>query len=90
MFSFACSENPSKASEILENLDSVVPGLAMVKTRRANLERRLGNSEKVTEIYEKAIQDASDLETASFYSVRYSRFLVKVYLFFCIFSLYLT
>lgn len=70
--------NTVKASQVLETLDCAVPGLAMVKTRRANLERRLGNNNKAAEIYESAIREASDKDTASFYSVRYSRYLAKV------------
>ena len=77
-----------KASEILETLDSAVPGLAMVKTKRTNLERRLGNNDKAAEIFETAIKEATDKDTGSFYSVRYSRYLAKVQYMFLLYIMF--
>jgi pre-mRNA-processing factor 39 len=59
-------------------LDVAVPDLAIVKLRRINLERRRGDFEKATTIYEEAIEGTTDNAVKSFYAVRYSRFLAKV------------
>ncbi|XP_068731526.1 pre-mRNA-processing factor 39-like isoform X2 [Montipora capricornis] len=70
--------NAAKASEILAELDKVVPGIIMVKLKRINLERRRKNFDVVSSLYEEAINETSDQELATFFSIRYSRFLAKV------------
>ena len=71
--------NAAKASEILAELDKVVPGIIMVKLKRINLERRRKNFDVVSSLYEEAINETSDQELATFFSIRYSRFLAKVF-----------
>ena len=68
-----------KARGILEKLDALVPGLAYVKLRRANLERRSGENDKACAIYEQAITESSDTQVMSYYSIKYAKFLTKVW-----------
>ena len=75
---FIFQGNVDQAREILEKLDKVVPGLAYVKLRRANLERRSKENDKACTIYEQAIAESSDVQVASFYAIKYARFLSKV------------
>lgn len=70
--------NAAKASEILAELDKAVPGIIMVKLKRINLERRRGNFEGTSALYEEAMNETSDQELATFFAIRYSRFLSKV------------
>ncbi|XP_078351980.1 pre-mRNA-processing factor 39-like isoform X1 [Oculina patagonica] len=70
--------NAAKASEILAELDKGVPGIIMVKLKRINIERRRGNSEGTSALYEEAMNETSDQELATFFAIRYSRFLAKV------------
>ena len=75
---FALLGNAAKASEILAELDKGVPGIIIVKLRRINLERRRGNFDAVAALYEEAIVETSDQELATFFAIRYARFLAKV------------
>lgn len=59
-------------------MDQAVPGLAVVKLRRLNLERRLGRYENACQIYQEAMDETGDDEARSFYAIRYARFLSKV------------
>ena len=70
--------NAAKASEILAELDKAVPGIIMVKLRRINLERRRKHFDVVVTLYEEAMVETSDQELATFFAIRYSRFLAKV------------
>jgi hypothetical protein len=67
-----------KAREILQKLDSVVPGLSYVKLRQANLERRSKEIPNACAIYEQAIAESTDTQLVSFYSIKYAKFLAKV------------
>ena len=71
--------NAAKATEILADIDKGVPGIIMVKLRRINLERRRQNFDAVAALYEEAMIETSDQELATFFAVRYSRFLSKVH-----------
>ena len=55
-----------------------MPGIIMVKLKRINLERRRGNFEGTSALYEEAMNETSDQELATFFAIRYSRFLSKV------------
>lgn len=70
--------NAGKASEILAELDKGVPGIIMVKLKRVNLERRRKNFDVVSSLYEESMNETSDQELATFFAIRYSRFLTKV------------
>lgn len=70
--------NAAKASEILAELDKAVPGIIMVKLRRINLGRRRKHFDVVVTLYQEAMVETSDQELATFFAIRYSRFLAKV------------
>lgn len=70
--------NPDLAAEILKELDLLVPGIAIVKLRRINVERRQGHLENACMIYKEAMDETGDEEARSFYAIRYARFLAKV------------
>ncbi|KAK2561143.1 Pre-mRNA-processing factor 39 [Acropora cervicornis] len=70
--------NAGKASEILAELDKGVPGIIMVKLKRVNLERRRKNFDVVSSLYEESMNETSDQELATFFAIRYSRFLTKI------------
>lgn len=70
--------NVEKAREILANLDYIVPGLAYVKLRRINIERRSKQISSACSIYESAINESTDTDLVSFYCIKYARFLTKV------------
>lgn len=50
----------------------------MLAMRRISLERRRGNLGDVETFFKKYIEDAASPEIASFYSIKYARFLLKV------------
>lgn len=66
------------AAEVLDNMEKLVPGLAMVQCRRIGLQRRRGNFQMAEEMYQKCIDDADDNTSRSFYAVKYARYLSKV------------
>nr|CAD7429748.1 unnamed protein product [Timema monikensis] len=53
-------KNYDKASDILTNLEKVVPNMLQVAYRLINLERRRGNFEKVCELYEHYITNSKN------------------------------
>lgn len=67
--------NYEKASEILGNLEKSHPELTSVKLRRANLERRGGNDEKATLLYEACIKSTQDDALMADCSIKFSRYL---------------
>ena len=68
----------------MAELDKGVPGIIIVKLKRVNLERRRGNFEVTCTIYEETMNETSDQELATFFAIRYSRFLAKVREEFCV------
>jgi len=71
-------DDPSKASLILENIEKAVPGYTMLRIKRINLERRLGSTDKVKELYTQSIKESDSTENISFFAVKYARFLSRV------------
>ena len=63
------------ARSILENLQKKHPELMSVILRRINLERRVGNVEKVHELYKSCIANAKSTNAKIELSVKYARFL---------------
>lgn len=63
---------------MLATLEKSVPGLIMVAMRRISLERRRGNLATVETFFKDYIENAASPEIASFYSIKYARFLLKV------------
>ena len=67
-------ENYDGAAEVLENIEKSHPQLISLMVARINLERRRGNHEKVSELFESIIKNNSK-NTASELSIKYSRYL---------------
>ena len=63
---------------MLDNIEAVVPGLAMVQCRRIGLRRRQGQFKEAQDLYQKCIDEAEDVAVGSFYSIKYARYLSKV------------
>ncbi|KAJ8288795.1 hypothetical protein COCON_G00014540 [Conger conger] len=70
--------NVDEARGILRNLEESVPGLAMVRLRRVNLERRHGNLEESASLLQDAITNGKNVSESSFYSIKLARHLFKV------------
>ncbi|XP_064185347.1 pre-mRNA-processing factor 39-like [Anguilla rostrata] len=70
--------NVDDARGILRNLEEAVPGLAMVRLRRVNLERRHGNLEESASLLQDAIANGKNVSESSFYSIKLARHLFKV------------
>ncbi|KAK3092313.1 hypothetical protein FSP39_001188, partial [Pinctada imbricata] len=66
------------AMDILNNLEKAVPGLVMVSMRRISLERRSGNSGEAESLFQQYIQEATQPSVASFFSIKYARYLLKI------------
>ncbi|XP_076099638.1 pre-mRNA-processing factor 39-like isoform X1 [Mytilus galloprovincialis] len=70
--------NYDGAYDVLATLEKSVPGLIMVAMRRISLERRRGNLATVETFFKDYIENAASPEIASFYSIKYARFLLKI------------
>lgn len=70
--------NYSKAADILNNLEKVVPSLMQVTYRRINLARRSGNLETASQLYEQYISQAKNRVFANNMTIKYARFCWKV------------
>ncbi|CAH1982221.1 unnamed protein product [Acanthoscelides obtectus] len=70
--------NPARAAEILVNLEKSVPNVLQVAYRRINLERRRGDFEKCTQLYEHYINNSKNKMISSNIAIKFSRFCFKV------------
>ncbi|MGH0167417.1 UNVERIFIED_CONTAM: hypothetical protein FKN15_067097 [Acipenser sinensis] len=70
--------NLEEARRVLEALDQSVPGLAMVRLRRASLERRAGNLEGAESLLREAVLQSQATPLRSFYSIKLARQLLRV------------
>ncbi|XP_058876675.1 pre-mRNA-processing factor 39 [Acipenser ruthenus] len=70
--------NLEEARRVLEALDQSVPGLAMVRLRRASLERRAGNLEGAESLLREAVLQSQATPIRSFYSIKLARQLLRV------------
>lgn len=71
-------ENYDKASEILTNLEKLVPNMLQVAYRRINLERRRNNLDKVCTLYEHYINSTKNKVISNNMAIKYARFCWKV------------
>lgn len=71
-------QNYDKASEILSNLEKLVPNMLQVAYRRINLERRRNNLEKVCALYEHYITSSKNKVIANNMAIKYARFCWKI------------
>uniref|UniRef100_H2MJR9 Pre-mRNA-processing factor 39 n=2 Tax=Oryzias latipes TaxID=8090 RepID=H2MJR9_ORYLA len=67
-----------EARGILKTLEATIPGLAMVRLRRVNLERRHGNLEEAEALLKEAMEQGRDVTEMSFYAVKLARHVMKV------------
>lgn len=67
------------ARNILKSLEVVVPGLAMVRLRRVNLERRQGRMEEAEVLLKESLESAKTSSEISFYAVKLARHFLKVH-----------
>ncbi|XP_054722643.1 pre-mRNA-processing factor 39-like, partial [Uloborus diversus] len=70
--------NVEKAAEILDDLGETIKDMLEIVLRKINLERRLGNEEKVDEMYLKCIAEAKTSQMSSHFATKYARYLYKV------------
>ncbi|VEN48288.1 unnamed protein product [Callosobruchus maculatus] len=70
--------NPSRAAEILVNLEKSVPNVLQIAYRRINLERRRGDFDKCTQLYEHYINNSKNKMISSNIAIKFSRFCFKV------------
>lgn len=70
--------NPSRAAEILVNLEKSVPNVLQIAYRRINLERRRADFEKCSQLYEHYINNSKNKMVSSNIAIKYSRFCLKV------------
>lgn len=80
---YVCSSfltgNISEAQRILEALEMAMPGLAVVRIRRAGLERRVGRLDKAESLLREAVEENKDKpHLHAFYSIKLARFLHKL------------
>ncbi|XP_075043852.1 pre-mRNA-processing factor 39-like [Mixophyes fleayi] len=70
--------NVDSARAVLCNLESVMPGLAMVRLKRVSLERRHGNLQGAERLLKEAVQMSAGTELVVFYAVKLARLLLKL------------
>ncbi|KAI4904162.1 hypothetical protein NFI96_013819 [Prochilodus magdalenae] len=71
--------NILEAQRILESLEQRMPGLAMVRLRRAGLERRVGRLDKAESLLKEAVEQNKDKpHLHAFFSIKLARFLLKL------------
>lgn len=71
-------ENPNKAADILSNVEKVCPNVIQVAYRRINLERRRGDLNKCSQLYEHYITNSKNKNTAGSFAIKYARFCHKI------------
>ena len=67
--------NYQGAADVLENIEKTHPQMITLVMARINLERRRGNHEKLSELYENIIKNATSKTTASELSIKFARYL---------------
>ncbi|XP_051930228.1 pre-mRNA-processing factor 39 [Hippocampus zosterae] len=69
----------AEARRVLEALDKNMPGLAVVRLRRAALERRAGKLEQSEALLQEAVSQSKEKPTLhAFYSIKLARLLLKL------------
>ncbi|KAK9501193.1 hypothetical protein O3M35_002266 [Rhynocoris fuscipes] len=70
--------NVDGARKILNHIDKEVPGVLIIQLRKINLERRAGNLEETSYLYENYISAAKTKIAFVTLSVKYARFCLKI------------
>ncbi|XP_032384131.1 pre-mRNA-processing factor 39 isoform X1 [Etheostoma spectabile] len=69
----------TEARRVLEALEKTLPGLAVVRLRRAALERRAGQLEQSEALLQEAVAESKEKPTLhAFYSIKLARLLLKL------------
>lgn len=71
-------DNSNKAADILSNVEKVCPNVIQVAYRRINLERRRGDLNKCSQLYEHYITNSKNKNTAGSFAIKYARFCHKI------------
>lgn len=83
-YSFCClyfsqSGDLTEARRVLEALEKTLPGLAVVRLRRAGLERRAGQLEQSEALLQEAVAESKEKPMLhAFYSIKLARLLLKL------------
>lgn len=70
--------NFSRSAEILVNLEKSVPNVLQIAYRRINLERRRGDLEKCSQLFEHYMHNSKNKVISSNIAIKYSRFALKL------------
>ncbi|XP_063804618.1 pre-mRNA-processing factor 39 isoform X2 [Pseudophryne corroboree] len=70
--------NIEEAKRILKTLEASLSGLAMVRLRRVNLERRSGNLSEAENLLSDALKNASSTSDHTFYAIKLARHYCKI------------
>lgn len=69
----------TEARRVLEALEKTLPGLAVVRLRRAALERRAGQLDQSEALLREAVAESKEKPTLhAFYSIKLARLLLKL------------
>ncbi|KAK5864714.1 hypothetical protein PBY51_015933 [Eleginops maclovinus] len=69
----------NQARRVLEALEKMLPGLAVVRLRRAALERRAGQLDQSEALLQEAVEESKEKPTLhAFYSIKLARLLLKL------------
>lgn len=71
-------QNFNRAAEILVNLEKSVPNVLQIAYRRINLERRRGENDKCSQLYEHYINNSKNKLISSNMAIKYARFCFKI------------
>lgn len=72
------AENWEQAAGILESLEKHMPGLLQLAYRRINLERRRGDFEKASSLYDTYITSFKNQTISTNLAIKHARFCWKV------------
>lgn len=77
---FPClSGDLNEARRVLEAIEKTLPGLVVVRLRRAALERRAGNLDQSLALLQEAVTESKEKTTLhAFYSIKLARLLLKL------------
>lgn len=69
----------NEARRVLDAIEKTVPGLVVVRLRRAALERRAGNLDQSLALLQEAVTESKEKTTLhAFYSIKLARLLLKL------------
>ncbi|XP_064621986.1 pre-mRNA-processing factor 39-like [Lineus longissimus] len=70
--------NTEEAWEILQGIESNLPGLVMLSIRRIGFERRQGNHSEAEHLFQEYIQNAKSTSISTFFATKYARYAFRV------------